>query len=208
MIYLHRIAIFLFFQSSFSGIVPCEEVTWCRIMLSPSVALYVASDTHCDIWLGSRNEVSFCQTLKATKVAKFFMFPPLCSLVLEPDLDTGKKERPRNEQEMKEEPLTSSYFPYCLSEHQKTLTSSSAEPGTEPEGKHWVQHSTFAQLVGSLLYHDSLFSLAAHREARISLFKERQWDGVQQVFQGSPGKADPFVVKALQQSRHMTFCFP
>lgn len=93
MIYLHRIAIFLFFQSSFSGIVPCEEVTWCRIMLSPSVALYVASDTHCDIWLGSRNEVSFCQTLKATKVAKFFMFPPLCSLVLEPDLDTGKKEK-------------------------------------------------------------------------------------------------------------------
>lgn len=84
---------FSLFQSSFFGIVPCEEVTWCRITLSPSVALYVASDTHCDIWLGSRNEVSFCQTLKATKVAKFFMLPPLCSLVLEPDLDTGKKEK-------------------------------------------------------------------------------------------------------------------
>lgn len=27
--------------------------------------------------------------LKATKVAKFFMFPPLCSLVLEPDLNSG-----------------------------------------------------------------------------------------------------------------------
>lgn len=62
----------------------------------PSLALYIATSTHCDIWLGSRNEINFCQMLKATKVAKFFMLPPLGSLVLEPDLDTGKKGH-RNE---------------------------------------------------------------------------------------------------------------
>lgn len=53
----------------------------------------MASNTYCNICLGSRNEINFCQMLKATKVAKFFMFPPLGSLVLEPDLDTGRNER-------------------------------------------------------------------------------------------------------------------
>ena len=58
----------------------------------------------------------------------------------------ARKKRHRNEQEMKEELLTSNYFPYSLSEHQKTLTSSSADPGAESKGKHWVRHSTFYTL--------------------------------------------------------------
>lgn len=47
---------------------------------------------------------------------------------------------------MKEELLTSNYFHYSLSECQKTLTSSSAEPEAEPKGKHWVQRSIFHTL--------------------------------------------------------------
>lgn len=82
---------FCHFHCSFSGIVPCHY--WWRIAGSPSVALYKVSNTHCDIWLGSRNEINFCQMLKATEVAKLFMFPPLCSLILEPDLDKGKEQK-------------------------------------------------------------------------------------------------------------------
>lgn len=66
--------------------------------------------------------------LNATKVAKFFMFPPLCSLILEPDLDKGKKEKVQKLTEY-EGGTSHSQLLSLNSEHQKTLTSSSAEPG-------------------------------------------------------------------------------
>lgn len=80
--------------------------------------------------------------LKATKVAKLFMFPPLCSLVLEPDLDTGKKEKA---QKWTGDGRGTAHIQLLslLSEHQNPLTSSLAEPGAESKGKHGVQHSTF-----------------------------------------------------------------
>lgn len=106
-----------------------EVITSWRTAGSPSVALYRMSSTHCDIWLGSRNEISFCQMLKATKVAKFFMFPPLCSLILEPDLDKGKKEKVQKLTEY-EGGTSHSQLLSLSSEHQKTLTSSSAEGQT------------------------------------------------------------------------------